>query len=356
MEFIEGFSTSLLLKQFGGKLVLGDAIHIALRCADALRYAHERGIVHRDIKPENIMITLAGEIKLADLGLAKPMDDEDLSLTDTGTSLGTPKYMAPEQARNAKYADHRSDIYALGAVLYTFVAGQPPFRGETAMELLLAKEKGQFPPARRLNPEVPSRLDLMLDKMLARNIKHRYQNCADIIRDLQGLGLAEERLSFNPLRVAQTSVSADQPAEPTDRVEILLIHDDPSDILLAQEALEESGIPSNLRVVEDGREALAFLQRQDKYAHAPRPNLIILGNYLLASGSLEMLQELKNNQALRDIPLVVLTTSPKAGDVLKAHGFEVSLTVTRPEDLDAFQELIKSVHGLTLTLVERPVD
>jgi serine/threonine protein kinase len=354
MEYIDGFSAAVLLKHMGNKLAIGDVLHIVLRCAAGLRYAHERNIMHRDIKPENILITYQGDIKIADLGLAKPMN-EDLSLTDTNTSLGTPKYMAPEQARNAKHADHRCDIYALGGVLYALLTGQAPFQGSTALELLLAKERGLFPSARRLNPEVPTRLDLMVDKMLAREPKRRYQSCAELISDLERLDMAHGRLSFNPRHVLHGTRPPVSPA-PEDLVEILLIHNDPDDILLAQQALQESGTPSNLRVVEDGREALALLRRQGKYAHAPRPNLIILGSYLLASGSLEMLEEIRHNRDLRTIPLVVLTTSPRARDVLKAHGFEVNLTVTKPDDLEDFQNLIKSVQGLSLTLVERPVE
>jgi CheY-like chemotaxis protein len=353
MEYIDGFSAAVLLQELGGKLPVGDALHVVLKCAAGLGYAHERNIVHRDVKPENILLTYRGDVKIADLGLAKPMD-EDLSLTETNTSLGTPRYMAPEQARNAKHADPRCDIYALGGVLYACLTGQPPFQGSTAMELLLAKEKGLFPSARRLNPDVPTRLDLMVDKMLAREPRRRYRSCAEVIGDLESLEMAHARLSFNPLRVGQGPGANGPLPDPEDLVEILLVHDDPGDIRLAQQALEESGTPSNLRVVGDGCEALAFLHRQGKYENAPRPDLIILGNYLLASGSLELLEEINRNQALRDIPLVVLTTSTRARDVLKAHGFEVNLTVTKPEDLEEFQNLIKSVHGLSLTLVERP--
>jgi serine/threonine-protein kinase len=99
-----------------GKLSVGDALYATLVCADALKHAHESGLVHRDIKPDNILVTSKGVVKLADLGLAKAIDD-DMSMTQSGTGMGTPHYMPPEQARNAKYADHRSDIYALGCTL-----------------------------------------------------------------------------------------------------------------------------------------------------------------------------------------------------------------------------------------------
>src|SRR5438132_12427306 len=112
------------------------------------------------------MISQPGQMKLTALGLARPVES-DLSLTESGLGLGTPHYMAPEQARSARRADPRSDIYSLGCVLYQMLTGVLPFEEESAMELLLAKEQGIFPSARRRNSDVPARLDLMVDKMLA---------------------------------------------------------------------------------------------------------------------------------------------------------------------------------------------
>ena len=111
-------------------------------------------MIHRDIKPDNILITNKGTVKVADMGLAKA-HGENLSLTRTGTAAGTPLYMSPEQARDAKHVDHRTDIYALGAMLYACIAGKPPIMAETYIELLEAKEKGKFEPLRKANDEVP---------------------------------------------------------------------------------------------------------------------------------------------------------------------------------------------------------
>jgi serine/threonine-protein kinase len=194
MEYLDGESMQTWLRRLG-RLKVGDALHIALCVSSALHYAHELGLVHRDIKPENILLTRQGQVKVADLGLAKAVD-EDLSLTRSGTGFGTPHYMAPEQARNAKHADTRSDIYALGSSLYHFVTGQLPFKGDTALELILSKEQSALPEMRKFNPEVTEQLDLLVYKMLAKNINHRYQTVAELIRDMQRLGLASARLSF----------------------------------------------------------------------------------------------------------------------------------------------------------------
>jgi len=178
------------------KLEVGDALNIILSAADALKVAHDQTLIHRDIKPDNILVTKNGVVKVADFGLAKALDDEDVSITQSGMGLGTPLYMAPEQARNAKHVDHRTDIYALGSTLYYFLTGELPFKGESTLELIMAKEKGTFTSARKLNPRVTERLDLMLDKMIAKDPNHRYKDCGEVIRDLEGLGLHAPSLSF----------------------------------------------------------------------------------------------------------------------------------------------------------------
>jgi serine/threonine protein kinase len=194
MEFVDGGSVEGWLKKLG-RFSVGDAMHIVLKTAYALQHAHEKSLIHRDIKPDNLLLTKSGIVKVADLGLAKDTDD-DVSLTKSGAGAGTPIYMAPEQAYNVKHCDSRVDIYALGVMLYVFLTGHPPFQGATAIELIMAKEKGKFDPIRKHNDEVPSKLDLIVDKMLAKDPKSRYASCQEVIDDLEPLGLANDELSF----------------------------------------------------------------------------------------------------------------------------------------------------------------
>jgi serine/threonine-protein kinase len=194
MDFADGGSIQDRIKQLG-KFSVGDALHVTLACARALQHAHDLNMIHRDVKPDNLLLTAKGVVKLADLGLAKAVDD-DLSLTKTGTGAGTPLYMSPEQARDVKHVDHRSDIYAMGCMLYYFLVGQLPFAGETLVQVIDAKQKGKFAPTRRFDAEIHPRIDLIIDKMLAPDPKHRYQTCAELIAELEALGLAHEHLSF----------------------------------------------------------------------------------------------------------------------------------------------------------------
>lgn len=202
MELIRGKSVQDWLDQLG-KLTIADAVLITTVAAEALGHAHSKKMIHRDIKPDNILVTDDGEVKVADLGLAKAVD-EDMSMTQSGHGLGTPHYMPPEQARNAKYVDHRTDIYALGCTLYHMLSGALPFAGESVVELVVNKEKGSYPELRSVNRDVPERLSLIVDKMMAKDADHRHASMTDVLKDLDNLKLSGTTLSFinSPSKVA----------------------------------------------------------------------------------------------------------------------------------------------------------
>lgn len=202
MELIDGQSVQDWLETTT-KLSIADAVLIASVTADALQHAHSKKMIHRDIKPDNILVTRDGEVKVADLGLAKALD-EDMSMTQSGHGLGTPHYMPPEQARNAKYVDHRTDIYALGCTLYHLLSGRLPFAGDSVVELVVNKEKGSYPALNTVNRDVPEKLSLVVDKMMQKEPDHRHASMADVLKDLDKLGLSGETLSFidSPTKVA----------------------------------------------------------------------------------------------------------------------------------------------------------
>src|SRR5262245_34790987 len=165
--------------------------------ADAAQFAHERGIVHRDLKPGNILLTPEGVPKIVDFGLAKRLDAQT-STTKTGTVLGTPDYMAPEQADGRVHEiGPATDVYALGAILYELLTGRPPFRGEAMVRVLDAVRFHSPQPPRSLRPEIPRDLELVCLKCLEKSPGKRYANAADLASDL-GQVLAGEPIHAAP--------------------------------------------------------------------------------------------------------------------------------------------------------------
>jgi eukaryotic-like serine/threonine-protein kinase len=188
LEFVDGPSARELLDD-RGPLSVGDSVHIALDVARGLEHAHSRNVVHRDIKPDNILLARTGVAKLSDLGLAKRVDEAS-HLTATRQGFGTTAYMPYEQAVNARKADGRSDIYALGATLYHLVTGKVPFPGENHLNVVERKKVGDFTAAGELNAAVPRVLDEILARMLAREPQDRYQTVSELIVDLERSRLA----------------------------------------------------------------------------------------------------------------------------------------------------------------------
>jgi len=183
MEYVGGGSLSWHLRN--GPLPEIKALAIVTGIANALLIAEENRIVHRDIKPDNIMLDLRGTPKLADLGLAKHALDSRLSLTIGGSYMGTPAYMSPEQARDAKVADTRDDIYSLGASFYECLTGEPPFQGETPYNIMSELLTKPSPIPSVLRPDISRSADLICRKMMAKTRDLRYANAHVLLQDLQ---------------------------------------------------------------------------------------------------------------------------------------------------------------------------
>lgn len=195
MQLVEGRNLGDWLHEVGA-LSVGDAVHIFLDVARALRYAHQHGLIHRDIKPDNVLIDNRGRVRIADLGLARAMLEDEASGATTEHGAGTPVYMAPEQARNARDADPRSDLYALGCMLHHMLTGKLPFPGESSFDVILAKVNGQYVSARKLNSAVPEQLEEILLRLLAPHPDDRYQSSSELVDDVEGLNLANPKLEF----------------------------------------------------------------------------------------------------------------------------------------------------------------
>ena len=196
MQYVEGEDLAARLRR--GPLPVAEALRLAVQVADALAEAHARGIVHRDVKPHNIMITLRGQAKLLDFGLAQlrrtepdPLetnhDSEAVTasrITQPGSVVGTPAYMSPEQLR-AIDLDARTDIFSLAVVLYEMLAGCRPFVGTSQADTMAAILTAGIPPLARTTPGLPADLDRILTKALAKDRDDRYQTAADLLVDLR---------------------------------------------------------------------------------------------------------------------------------------------------------------------------
>ncbi|MEA2488007.1 MAG: eukaryotic-like serine/threonine-protein kinase [Actinomycetota bacterium] len=202
MEFIDGRSLAEVIEQ-EGPLLPERAAEIASEVAQALQRAHATGLVHRDIKPSNVMLTSSGQTKVTDFGIARALgSDAEQTMTQTGMVIGTAAYLSPEQAQGAP-VDERSDVYALGVVLYEMLTGRPPFQGDTPLAVAYKHVRETADPPSKLNPDVPASLDAVTMKALAKNRDNRYSSAAEMNEDLQRF-LSGGRVQATPLMATQT--------------------------------------------------------------------------------------------------------------------------------------------------------
>ncbi|MCA9211926.1 MAG: serine/threonine protein kinase [Planctomycetales bacterium] len=193
-EYIDGTNIRDLVAS-RGLLEAQEAFDFTLQIAEALNHAAERNVVHRDIKPSNILVTNDGRAKLVDMGLARlyQVQTQSNDLTATGVTLGTFDYISPEQARDPREADVRSDIYSLGCTLYYMLTGRPPFPDGTVLQKLLSHSGDAPPDPREWRKDIPIELSNVLSRMLAKKPSDRYQQPSDLIGELLAIG---ERLGW----------------------------------------------------------------------------------------------------------------------------------------------------------------
>ncbi|MGC8740856.1 MAG: protein kinase domain-containing protein [Candidatus Sumerlaeaceae bacterium] len=221
MEYVRGTNLGEMVRR-DGRLNIDDAVGYVVQAARALKYAHDHGIIHRDIKPDNLLLNDLGVVKVADLGLAKfehpriesesgsssSSDKQALSkvaasdITLKAVAMGTPAYMAPEQARDAANVDARADQYALGCTLYYLVTGSPPFSGTTAYEIITKQLNEPVPPLETHVRGVPQTLKVIIQRMLAKSPEDRYADMGEVIRDLEAyLGIESDKGIFRPREI-----------------------------------------------------------------------------------------------------------------------------------------------------------
>ncbi len=215
LEWVEGRLLRTLLNE-QQRLPVDRAVALTLQICDALDAMHKHGVVHRDLKPENIMVGpdvagIDGRVKIIDFGIAMKEDARRITHTELSPALGTPDYIAPEQVKGQR-GDQRSDIYALGAMLYEMLTGQPPFTGPNPLAVMNERLLNDPAPARSLNPQISPQVDEILRRALERDPRHRYATAAEMAWELEHpelVGVDEGarslavrgRLALNPRRL-----------------------------------------------------------------------------------------------------------------------------------------------------------
>jgi WD40 repeat protein/serine/threonine protein kinase len=266
MEYMPGENLDALAKR-RGRLPVSEACEYVRQAALGLAHAHERNMVHRDIKPANLLVGVLQEgagatgpqsadqgaarpiVKILDFGLARLTTDAhgDTELTQTGQIMGTPDYIAPEQARDTKMADARSDIYSLGCTLFRLVTGQVPFIRQSVMEKLMARALDEAPRARSVCPDLPPAVDECIARMLAREPERRIQTAREVAAMLQSLSGAT---------VAETALpvaAGSHAARPGERLEMLSAPDREMEQFLAVLADEAKGESSDSALIDTTR-------------------------------------------------------------------------------------------------------
>jgi serine/threonine protein kinase len=196
-EFVEGVNIRDLVVQ-RGPLPLAEALSYTFQVAKALAHAASHNVVHRDIKPSNVLITSEGRVKLIDMGLARmqKVGASANDLTASGVTLGTFDYISPEQARDPRNADERSDIYSLGCTLFYMLTGRPPFPEGTVLQKLLQHQGIEAPDVRQFRPDLPEEVSRVLRRMMAKEPRRRYQDSSKLI---ESLVLLAEQTGLRPL-------------------------------------------------------------------------------------------------------------------------------------------------------------
>jgi beta-lactam-binding protein with PASTA domain/predicted Ser/Thr protein kinase len=310
MEYVDGRTLSEILRD-EGPLHPDRVADVGADVAAALGFAHRNGVVHRDVKPGNVLVTQTGQVKVADFGIARAITaNADENLTQVGTVMGTATYFSPEQARGDA-VDPRSDIYSLGCVLYELLLGKPPFSGETPVAIAYKHVQESPVPPRHLNIELPTAIEAIVLKCLAKNPANRYPSAEDLRADLrrfrEGSGILAEPVMAPPVAPDATSVVAATSAVPVAGAGASAYYDEDDD-----EPKRSSGL---------------FLAA-----------LILL--LLLLAGMLYLLaQQFTGDDdgedvAQVEVPNVVGEEVANAQEILEGRGFRVSITQEANEEFD----------------------
>jgi signal transduction histidine kinase/DNA-binding CsgD family transcriptional regulator len=345
LEYIQGQDLQARRLERGGRLPASEALPIIRGVLEALAYAHARGVIHRDIKPQNIMLTPSNQVKVTDFGLALAQDD--VRLTQEGTIIGSPLYLAPEMVSDG-LADNRTDLYAVGAVLYELLTGRPPFSGNTPIAILSQILTAPVAPPRTLEPDTPMALEAAILKLLAKKPADRYASAEEALAALQA----------KPILLSGLSGQGDVESSELVPLEAVLAKRYAEDTAAAIEA-ERRRLAQLLQsnIIEPLHLLLAQANAYEQTLGAnptTRMAVSVLNN--LARQVIQQARDLENN--LRPTILETLGLEPALealiGQARRAYGLQINLAVMRlPERLPPRIEL--ALFRATQAALERAI-
>lgn len=352
MEFVDGCDLATAVQQ-NGPLPVSEAIECIVQAARAMDYAHGQGIIHRDIKPANLLRDVNGVVKVADLGLARLSStfdrspEETSALTQAGAIMGTVDYMAPEQALGLTDVGRRADIYSLGCTLYFLLLGRPPYQGPTLMATLVQHREGAIPSMRQVRDAVPSNLDQIFQRMVAKRPDDRFTTMGEVVGAMERLNLSLQptqaqstppvdpsaTMVFVPVQDTRGAEAGDQtinfaPAgkQVVATKTVLLVEPSRSQAVIIRGYLQKLGYEEVLTAAS-GEKAL-------EVTRGVSPGVVVSAMHLPDMTGVQLAERLRSDDALRTIGFVLITSQADAVDATALSQITKLVRLPKPFDSD----------------------
>jgi serine/threonine protein kinase len=362
MEFVSGRDLDSEVQK-RGSFPIREAVDCIAQAGRGLSYAHEQGIIHRDIKPANLLRDLDGVVKVADLGLARFNDpfggptEEMAALTQAGSIMGTVDFMPPEQAMGLTNIDHRADIYSLGCTLYYLLLGCPPFAGASLMAILLKHREAPPPSLCLARQEIPSSLDAIFRRMVAKKPEERFTEMAEVVRALESLPTGSPTPPAPALQPssARPATAKDTPARTMDTtpagqssptVDLAPTHTtgEGNTVLLAEPSRSQAVIFRNY-LQGLGFHVIATLSSGQKTLELARnapPSVVVSTLHLNDMTGVELLRLLRADAPLVNVGFILISSEAEASDSESRSLLGRFIRLTKPFSSEQLAEALKA--------------
>lgn len=360
MEFVDGRDLMTEVAMHG-PLPVVDAVNCTLQTARGLEYAHTHGLIHRDIKPANILRATSGQIKLADLGLAR-LNEEGrtgaTSLTQAGGVVGTIDYMPPEQAVDSTTIDHRADQYSLGCTLYFLLTGAPMYGGSSAMSVLLKHRDAPIPSLCDVRPDTPPELDVVFRKMVAKLPQDRYPNMTEVLRALEVVPLPPVSAAPVVRPTSSSMVDASSPSASSQNSKFDATQSFPGAVkpgpsvaglavVLAEASRTQAGIMrkqlellgiTDIRIAQSGAQALEL-------ARTAKTQVLMSSMHLSDMTGVQLARVVRTDPALAGVGFVLATSESEKELATDLQGLLKTVLTPKPFELPRLSRALAEASG-----------